>query len=39
VRYGNAVGVLGRWRFDYLGRLIPAGYDMTTLFGWLNEQC
>jgi hypothetical protein len=38
-RYGNTVGALGRWRFDYFGRLIPAGYDITNLFGWLDEQC
>jgi hypothetical protein len=23
----------------YLGRLFPAGYDITNLFGWLDEQC
>jgi RHS repeat-associated protein len=23
----------------YLGRLIPAGYDVANLFGWLNEEC
>ncbi len=24
---------------SYLGRLIPSGYDITNLFGWLEEQC
>jgi hypothetical protein len=34
------VGALERSALlSYLGRLFPAGYDITNLLGWLNERC
>ena len=39
VRNGNTVGALEQASWSYFGRLIPSGYDITNLFGWLDEQC
>jgi RHS repeat-associated protein len=36
----GGVGALERSPLlSFLGGLIPAGYDITNLFGWLDEQC